>query len=141
MEETGDFKSSNEEQRRWAIIDASSRADASALPTLLSVLADETEANRRHIARALGNIGGETCEARLLAMLETEAGIILGDVARSLGQLKSEAALERLRGLLKHEADWVRSNCRWAIKQIEGTHNQALHGTVGGRADASPDSP
>ena len=139
MEETGDFKSSNEEQRRWAIIDASSRADASALPTLLSVLADETEANRRHIARALGNIGGETCEARLLAMLETEAGIILGDVARSLGQLKSEAALERLRGLLKHEAELQqperverRINADDPVQEVRGRRHVNRHRLVPG---------
>ncbi len=100
------------------------KKNATSLKALLSLLPDETEANRRHIVRALGNIGGETCEARLLEMLESEKGIILGDVARSLGQIKSEAALDRLRQFLDHEIDWVKSSSRWAIRQIEGTHNK-----------------
>ncbi len=74
--------------RRWKIIDASRSGDASLMPQLLARLdGAETYENRRHIVRALGNIGGPRAEAKLLELLGGERGLILGDIARALGEI------------------------------------------------------
>ena len=116
-----DFKSLDEEQRRWAIIQASKTSDASSLPILLSLLNTDTYENRRHIVRALGKIGGEICQNRLLKLLYTESGLILGDIAKSLGQIRCVAALDSLANLLNHEDVWVQQNAMWAINQLRDT--------------------
>jgi hypothetical protein len=117
-DERGDLWSTDEDQRRFAIIEASRTADRSALPRLLELLDADSYANRRHVVRALGRIGGAAVEARLLHMLEVEEGLILGDVAQSLGRLACAAAVEPLRRLGPHELEWVRQNVRWALQQL-----------------------
>lgn len=92
MQEDGDFLSDDEGARRFAIIEASRTASAHQLPHLLRLLEWDTCGNRRHIARALGNIGGDEAVRRLLGLLEAEEGLMLGDVARALGQLRVAAA-------------------------------------------------
>jgi HEAT repeat protein len=110
----------SEEQRRWAIIDASLAADPASVPALLSLLRRDTYANRRHIARALGNIGGPDAESALLELLRSEEGLLLGDAARALGRLGVTSATDRLRELLDHELDWVRSGAREALGRLGG---------------------
>jgi ERCC4-type nuclease len=69
------------------IIDVGHTRDAAYTPQLLTRLdSDETHANKRHIVRALGNIGDARSEERLLQLLESVADLMLGDTAHSLGQ-------------------------------------------------------
>jgi HEAT repeat protein len=114
-----DLHKGNESHRRFKIIDASRVGDASLLPQLLSRLAGgETYENRRHIIRALGSIGGPQAEAKLLELLGTEHGLILGEIAQSLGKLGSRQAIPALRNLCGHESEWVRQNASFALRQL-----------------------
>ncbi|WP_435008745.1 HEAT repeat domain-containing protein [Tundrisphaera lichenicola] len=109
----------DERRRRWKIIDASRAGDPSVLPQLLARLdGGETSENRRHIVRALGNIGGPQAEARLLELLASERGPILGEVAQAIGKLGLRRASSMLRGLRDHESEWVRQNVGFALKQL-----------------------
>ncbi len=111
----------DESRRRWNIIDASCRGDAKLLPQLLARLdAGETQENRRHIVRALGNISDPKSEMKLLQLLESENGLMLGDIAHSLGQLKSRRAIPLLDQLADHSESWVRQNVTFALRQIRG---------------------
>jgi HEAT repeat protein len=110
----------DEDRRRWNIIDAGNVGDAAYLPQLLARLdSDETYDNKRHIVRALGNMGDIRAEARLLQLLESSTDLMLGDVAHSLGQLKSQKAVPRLKSLLNHDVEWVRQNAKWALAQMD----------------------
>ena len=118
IEPTGDLSSEDEDERRFAIMDASQRSDAAALPKLLGLLQTDTYSNRRHIVRALGHIGGIEAEKTLLRLLPNESGLILGDLARAIGERKLTAARDELQALLDHKLEWVRSNAQWALKQL-----------------------
>lgn len=110
----------DETLRRWKIIDGSRAGDMSLLPQLLARLdGEESQENRRHIIRALGNIGGTRVEARLLELLNAERGLILGDIAQALGKLGSRSAAPGLKGLLDHESEWVRQNARFALRRLK----------------------
>jgi HEAT repeat protein len=119
--ERGDLNSIDEDLRRFAIMEASRTKDASCLPRLLALLEADTYPNRRHIVRALGNIGGEANERRLLELLKIEDGLILGDIANALGKVGSRAALPQLRELEAHPTEWVTQNARAAIRKIVGS--------------------
>ena len=109
----------DETRRRWKIIDASRSGDASLLPQLLARIdGGETYGNRRHIVRALGNIGGPRAEAKLLELLGTERGLILGDVARALGEIGCRRAAPPLKTLRDHESEWVRQNVAFALRRL-----------------------
>jgi HEAT repeat protein len=109
----------DETLRRWKIIDASRSGDASLLPQLLARLdGGETYENRRHIVRALGNIGGPRAEAKLLELLGSEHGLILGDIARALGELGCRRAALPLKSLHDHESEWVRQNVTFALRRL-----------------------
>ena len=109
----------DETLRRWKIIDASRAGDASLLPQLLARLdGDETYENKRHIIRALGKIGGPRAEAKLLELLGTQQGLILGDIAQALGKLGSRQAAPKLKGLCEHESAWVRQNVSFALRRL-----------------------
>jgi HEAT repeat protein len=111
----------DETLRRWKIIDASRSGDASLLPQLLARLeGSETYENRRHVVRALGNIGGPRAEAKLLELLGTEQGLILGDIARALGELGCRRAANPLESLRNHESEWVRQNVTFALRRLSG---------------------
>jgi HEAT repeat protein len=111
----------DEKARRMKIIDASRNGDAALLPQLLSRLdAAETYDNKRHIVRALGNIGGPRAEQRLLELLRTHPGLILGDVAQALGKLGSRQAVPALKSLRDHEIEWVRQNANAALRRLTG---------------------
>jgi HEAT repeat protein len=79
---------------------------------------DETYDNKRHIVRALGNIGGPRAKAKLLDLLCSQRGLILGDIAHALGILRSRGALPRLKTLRDHELEWVRQNVCFALNQL-----------------------
>jgi HEAT repeat protein len=109
----------DETLRRWKIIDASRAGDARMLPQLLARLnGDETHENKRHIIRALGNIGGHRAEAKLLELLGTQKGLILGDIAQALGKLGSRQAAPKLKELCDHESEWVRQNASFALRRL-----------------------
>jgi len=120
------MRSDSEDERRFAIIDASCTRDRSTLPQLLSLLHTDTYSNRRHIARALGNIAGEEAQRTLLDLLNQEEGLILGDIARSLGQLRVIDALPRLQSMQDHQLDWVRESARWACQEMQRTTEHLL---------------
>ena len=109
----------DENRRRWNIIDASRSRDASYVPQLLARLdSNESYENKRHIVRALGNIGDKRAEPRLLQLLDHEPGLLLGDVVRSLGQLNSQVAISRIKLLVDHHVEWVRLNAKWALERM-----------------------
>jgi HEAT repeat protein len=111
----------NEALRRWKIIDASRAGAASLLPQLLARLdGDETYDNKRHIVRALGNIGGPRAEDKLLKLLRIECGLMIGDIAHALGTIGSRHAVPRVKTLPDHELEWVRQNARNAIRTLGG---------------------
>jgi HEAT repeat protein len=106
----------DEDQRRWNIVEV---GRARYVPQLLARLtSDETDDNKRHIVRALGNIGDLRAEAPLLKLLESSTDLMLGDVVHSLGQLESKKAIPTLKSLLDHEVEWVRQNAKWALAQF-----------------------
>ena len=109
----------DETRRRWKIIDASRSGDSSLLRQLLARLDGyETYDNKRHIVRALGNIGGPRVEQRLITLLGTERGLILGDIAHALGQIGSRPALPALKNLCDHKLEWVRQNASFAVRKL-----------------------
>jgi HEAT repeat protein len=109
----------DETLRRWKIIDASRSGDSSLLPQLLARLdSDESYDNKRHIVRALGNIGGPLAEAKLIELLASQQGLILGDIAQALGKLGSRLAVPSLQSLGDHEAEWVRQNVSFALGRL-----------------------
>ena len=110
----------DEQRRRWNIIAASRARDARYVPQLLARLdSDETQANKRHIVRALGNIGDMRAEPALLDLLQTAHAPILGDVILALGQLKSRRAAPFAKLLLEHDDAWVRQNAKCMQKQMD----------------------
>ena len=114
------LRKGDESHRRWKIIDASRAGDASLVPQLLARLdGDESYENKRHIVRALGNIGGLPAEEKLIELLGTQSGLILGDIAQSLGKLGSRAAIPALKELCDHEAEWVRQNVEFALRRLD----------------------
>jgi HEAT repeat protein len=109
----------DETLRRLKIIDASRAGEPSLLPQLLARFdSDETLENKRHITRALGKIGGPSAEAKLLELLGTQQGLILGDIAQALGKLESRQAAPLLKGLCNHESEWVRQNASFALRKL-----------------------
>jgi hypothetical protein len=87
---------------------------------LLGMLPRESdEANRRHIVRALGNLGTPDCTGVLLTIVRKQAGLIVGDAIEALGKLKAAQAIEDIRGLTKSPTDWIANKARWALKQLE----------------------
>src|SRR6478735_2370345 len=109
----------DEAGRRSKIIKTSRNSDGASLPQLLARLdSDETAENKRHIYRALGNIGGAAAEEKLLQALARESGLALGDIVHSLGKLKCQRALPAISPLADHPAAWVRQNAKFALAQI-----------------------
>ncbi len=113
------LKDEDEDIRRWEIIDASKEADVSSIDALLDIVDSETIANKRHIVRALGNIGGDKAERKLHLLASSESGEVLGDICKSLGQLKSEQAIPILQKHRGSDIQWVSQNASWALKQIK----------------------
>jgi HEAT repeat protein len=110
----------DEARRRANIIAASRSADENLLPQLLAHLgSDETQENRRHIIRALGNIGGQVAEDKLLQLLQSECDLALGDVIHSLGKLKCHRAISSIKRHADHPESWVRQNVEFALEQFE----------------------
>jgi HEAT repeat protein len=110
----------DESIRAGKIMSASRAGDASMLPQLLARLdSNELYENKRHIVRALGNIGGSKAEAKLLELLQSQRGLMLGDIAEALGKLRSRRAVPRLRSLCDHKLEWVRHSANRAVTRIE----------------------
>ncbi|WP_165247182.1 HEAT repeat domain-containing protein [Paludisphaera soli] len=119
---TGRLHKGDEDRRRWKIIDASRSADAGMLPQLLARFDLESYENKRHIVRALGRIGGPKAEEKLVDILGSEKGPILGEVAQALGRLGTRRAAPALKTLMNHESEWVRQNARFALSRLGGDH-------------------
>ncbi len=111
----------DEDLQRFGIIRVSCAADASHLKELLCLLRDKrtTYANRRHVVRALGRIGGAEAKEAILSVLTSGSGLILGDAAEAAGKLSIRDALPTLHGLTEHRLDWVRQKSAWAIGRME----------------------
>ena len=108
-----------EDKRRLKIIQVSKSRDSRYLPQLLSRLkSDETCANRRHIVRALGNIGGGEAEQALLKLLGREKGLILGDICAALAGIGSKRSIPDIKKLRKHEDSRVREQAEQALRSL-----------------------
>jgi HEAT repeat protein len=109
----------NETLRRWAIIDVSRCGDKKYLEQLLARLdSDETYENKRHIVRALGNLGDSSVADRLMKLAVGHNGLILGDIAHTLGQLRASKAKPLLKKLASHKLAWVQQNARFALDRL-----------------------
>ena len=114
------LRTGNADQRRSKVIAASRSHNPIYLPQVLERLQREPEqANRRHLVRALGNIGGELAEVTLLRMLTEETGLILGDIATSLGKLGCRRAIAPLKRLASHQIPWVAQQASYALKHLQ----------------------
>jgi HEAT repeat protein len=110
----------NESIRAGKIMAASRAGDANLLPQLLARLdSNETYENKRHIVRALGNVGDPKAEAKLLELLQVQRGLMLGDIAEALGKLRSRRAVPMLRSLSDHKLEWVRQCANRALKRFQ----------------------
>jgi HEAT repeat protein len=113
------LQSPDEDVRRLAIMHISKERLTSFEGRMLKLLRTEpTDANRRHIVRALGKIGTASSVDTLLEVLKGQKGLILGDAAEALGRLKVSDAVERLRELRSSDVDWIANKARWALNQI-----------------------
>jgi HEAT repeat protein len=107
--------------RGWAVMAISKEKLSAYRDTLLGMLGEETDVDvRRHIVRALGNIGDDDCIPALLRILSDEQGLIVGDAAGSLGKLRAVEAVGRLKKLANSDTEWVANQSRWALKQMPG---------------------
>jgi len=113
----GDLWSADEGSRSAAIMWTSRRVVRPRVPRLLELLETDTYANRRHIVRALGKIGGADAEVSLVRLLNTENGLILGDLVQALTEMGTVLPVELLKRLESHELEWVRQNARVALKR------------------------
>jgi HEAT repeat protein len=114
------LRKGDEDRRRGSLIRASRSGDRAYLPQLLKRLTDEhAEGNRRHVVRALGNIGGEVAVDALLRVLNNDSGLILGDAEEALGKLRCHQAIARLKSLAQSDTDWVAQKAQWALKQMQ----------------------
>jgi HEAT repeat protein len=114
-----DLDSDREELRTWAVIFISHNRLNDYVDKLISMIhAAPPERLRRHIIRALGNLGSRKAVPILLDILKQEEGLICGDVAQALGRLgvtESQPLLERL---ATSRTPWVAQNACWALKQL-----------------------
>ena len=114
-----DFDSEDEFKKRIAVICVSRgklRGYEEKLKAMLQL--EKSEDLRRHIVRALGNIGSDGSIPLLMGILRTEKGLIVGDTIRALGQLKVSEARALIEPLEKSELEWVANNARWFAKHI-----------------------
>ncbi len=114
------LSSTDPEERRWAVIAVSRDRISQHKDTLLRMLEEENDDDvRRHIVRALGNIGDDDCIPALLRILSDEQGLIVGDAAGSLGKLRAVEPVGRLKELANSETEWVANQSRRALKQLQ----------------------
>jgi len=110
--------------RRLAIIEVGKRRLTKFQDRLVRHLATEfEESNRRHIVRALGNLGSQQGAEILLKIMVQEAGLILGDAAESVGKLgflQAEEALERLQ---YSPVEYIANKARWALTRLRRLDN------------------
>jgi HEAT repeat protein len=119
-----DLDSSNAEIRRAAIIFISKQRLQQFENALLKMLATEpTYSNRRHIVRALGNLGSQKSVPTLLSCLDARQDLVVGDAAEALGKLKVTEAISRLQCLSDSPVEWIANKSRWALREIQ-SHTQ-----------------
>ncbi len=114
-----DLQSPSEDLRRWAIIAVSRKKMRQFEDALLGLLGNESStSNRRHIIRALGNIGTAKSTPVLLEVLNKESGLILGDVAEAVAKLGIKDAVPMLKQLTDCGIDFVETRSKYAIKKL-----------------------
>lgn len=114
-----------EARRRGVIIDVSRHRDRRYLAQLLARLrSDETYENRRHIVRALGNIGDQSAIEPRKEILQQERGDILGDAAAALAKLGASDALPRLTVLAASKRPWIAQQAKWALSRLRQSARQ-----------------
>ena len=114
-----DLQSQDEDLRRIAIIEVSRKKMRQFEDSLLFLLSNEPSiSNRRHIIRALGNIGTAKSTPVLLGILSKESGLILGDVAEAVAKLGIRDAVPMLKQLTNCGIDFVKTRSKYAIKKL-----------------------
>jgi hypothetical protein len=114
-----DITSPDETFRRWAVIDISKHKMRDYEDVLLQrYCSEESYDLKRHIVRALGNIGGEKTCTLLVAAVRTEQGLILGEIAEAIGKLRIRDAIPDLLQLEKSPVSWVSQKARWALRRV-----------------------
>ncbi len=121
MKPIKDISKGNEDIRRGVLIDISRAKDNRYIPQLIARLnSNETYENKRHIIRALGNIGDNSVADFLLELLSKEKGLILSEIAETLGKFKHHKAKEKLNELVTCEISQVAEKSKWALNKIKG---------------------
>src|SRR6266478_9035781 len=107
--------------RRWAIIHVSSlklteyeEKLGECLPTANSM------SNRRHIVRALGNMGGPRSIPVIRSVLESSSGLLLGEAAEALGKLGDKNALPTIENLINSPIEFVGAKALWSVRRLKG---------------------
>lgn len=114
-----DLKSPDANVRRLAIMTISKEKKNRFEDVLLNLLGKEVDiANRRHIVRALGNMGTVTSASVLLHILANESGLILGEAAEALGKLGVKEAIPKLNDLRQCGSGFVENKVEWALKAL-----------------------
>jgi HEAT repeat protein len=119
--------SPDEDERRYAVIAISKHKLTQYEDILLNRFPVETNDNKRHIVRALGNLATGKTVPFLMNLVTQEQGLILGDIARALGQLKVQEAQPHLFCLTNSPIPWVADSARYALRRIEGNQEKSPH--------------
>ena len=115
-----DLEHLDAQRRQSAVISISRKRIAGHEARLLKMLESDPDVSvRRHVVRALANLGVAEAVPPIRRIAESGEGLIAGDAARALGQLRANDAGELLNRLTQSPVDWVRNSARWALKQIE----------------------
>jgi HEAT repeat protein len=117
-----EITSPDEALRRFAVIEISKCKMIQYEDELLRRYPAEPYDLRRHIIRALGNIGTEKSVDLLMDLLTREEGLILGDTAAALGKLKVMQAVPDLLRLVTSSLEWVAQNARFALRRLGVKH-------------------
>lgn len=106
----------NDDLRRFAIIEISRRRMNEFEDKLIHCLksTEKNDANRRHIVRALGNIGTSTSIAAIRPILEKGEGLIVGEAAEALAKLGDKDALQTIGRLVDSPIQFVATKAKWA---------------------------
>ncbi|MBX3315967.1 MAG: HEAT repeat domain-containing protein [Phycisphaeraceae bacterium] len=135
---TGDLSRGTEAARRSAIIACSKFRNARAVPELCRRFPLETPGNRRHIARALHNIGNPVAIPLLLSSLPSSRGLLRGDIIRALASLGAKEAIPHIQRAAHSSVPWVRESVVWALKRLEQRCRMA---TIGARIHRQQSAP
>jgi|GEM_PF-3323415 len=119
----GNLIDPNDDIRRLAIIEISKRRMTELEDRLIHCLesTEKSEANRRHIVRALGNIGSSKSIGIIRATLEKSDSLIAGEAAEALAKLGDKSALATIMRLVDSPIQFVASKAKWAADKLKET--------------------